>query len=50
MLQETETEEILGFFCHIFVISDILIGGGSRPAGAPAPLVAPMCWVILFWK
>ena len=34
MLQETETEETLGFFCHIFVMGDISIEGGSR---APCP-------------
>ena len=28
MLEVTETEETIGFFCHIFVIGDISIGGG----------------------
>ena len=33
MLKKTETEETLGFFCHIFIISSISIGGeGGLPA------------------
>ena len=36
MLKETETEETIGFFCHIFIIGSILIGGGR----AVAPLLA----------
>ena len=30
MLEETETEETIGFFRHIFVIGDISIGGGGE--------------------
>ena len=47
MLEETETEETLGIFCHIFVIGDILIRGKTGP---PAPLVTPICWPVLFRK
>ena len=36
MLKRTEIEEPIGFFCHIFIISGIAIGGGGRPQ-APAP-------------
>ena len=28
MLKETESEETLGFFCHIFIIGGISIAGG----------------------
>ena len=28
MLKETESEETIGFFCHIFIIVGISIGGG----------------------
>ena len=30
-LKETETEETIVFFCHIFVICDISIGGRPGP-------------------
>ena len=37
MLKETETEETIVFFCHIFIIGSISIGGGPGP-----PLATPM--------
>ena len=40
MLKETETEEAKGFFCYIFIIGNISIGGRSR-----APL-----WLRLWLK
>ena len=39
MLKETETEETIVFFCHIFIIGSISIGGG------PAPLWLRLCSV-----
>ena len=32
MLQAPETEETIGFFCHIFVIGGISFGRGGHPA------------------
>ena len=40
MLKETETEETIVFFCHIFVKGSISIGGGPGPLGSP--LATPM--------
>ena len=37
MLQETETEQTIRIFCHIFVLGNISIGGGPSP-----PLATPM--------
>ena len=32
MLKETEAEETINFFCHIFIFGGILIGGTAAPA------------------
>ena len=41
MLKETDTEEIIRFFCHIFMIGGISIGGwGNR---APGYAYEPKC-------
>ena len=37
MLMETDTEETIRLFCHIFIIDGISIGGVGR-----APLATPM--------
>ena len=31
MVKETKTDEIIVFFCHIFIIGSISIGGGLGP-------------------
>ena len=40
MLKETKTDETIVFFCHIFIIGNISIGGGPGPL-APS-LTTPM--------
>ena len=42
MFKKTDTEETIRFFCHIFIIGGILIGGwGARPP--PAYVFEPKC-------
>ena len=38
MLRETKTKKTIGFFCHIFLIVCISIGGGAGPLD---PLAKP---------
>ena len=45
MLKETKTEETIVFFCDIFIIGSILIGGGAGSLGLP--LATPMLHRIL---
>ena len=35
MLKETETEEAIDFFCHIFVMGGISIAGRVSPPATP---------------
>ena len=46
MLEDNEAEETISFFCHMFVIDEILNGGGGV-AGA-GPMATPMCRAVLF--
>ena len=39
--KKTETEETIGFFCHIFVVGSFSVGGGARPP-LPSSLATPM--------
>ena len=48
MLEETETEETIGFFCHIFIFGDILFGRVGPSAPFSSPLATPMRWAVLF--
>ena len=36
MLKETKTDETIVFFCPIFMIGSISIGGGPGPLGRPS--------------
>ena len=40
MLKETKTDEAIVFFCHIFIIGSISIGGG--PGRLESSLATPM--------
>ena len=42
MLKETDTEETIRFFCHIFIIGGISIGG-LGPWAPPAYAYEPKC-------
>ena len=45
MPEDNEAEETISFFCHMFVIDEILNGVGVAGAG---PMATPMCWAVLF--
>ena len=40
MLEETETDETIEFFCHSFVIGDISMLGKEQPPPPPPPPLA----------
>ena len=43
MLKETETEETTVFFCHIFIVGSISIGGARAPWAPSGYAYAPWC-------